>query len=170
VAVVTSLNFQVVPTTTAPSQAINITLAGQQCLINLYTKSTNLPVAQLGSVITDPVYENANPCFVDLYVNGVADPTIAGAYVRSGSLLVRDTYLGFLGDLSVIDTSGADEDPFGVPPTLPPPYLRSWWQRFIPLSFGFKSPPQIAGSIPGMGTRFLLTYWPVGSYTPGYQI
>ncbi|MDE2426339.1 MAG: hypothetical protein KGO96_10585 [Elusimicrobia bacterium] len=165
-----SLNCQIIATTTAPSQAINVTLAGQACLINLYTKSINLPLetAPAGSEV---VYENQNPCFVDLYLINGSPPTliIGGVQVRNGGLIVRDIYLGFQGDLAIIDTTGAGQDPFGVPPTLPPLHLRNWWQKFIPLSLGSKAPPAIAGSIPGMGTRFLLTYWPVGSYTPGYS-
>lgn len=70
-----------------------------------------------------------------------------------------DPYLGFVGDLSMIDTQG-NEDPQGTPLTLPPPDLRNWWQRELPLSFGGKMPTTIANRIPGLGSRFLLTYWP----------
>jgi hypothetical protein len=159
--------FQVIPTTEAPNQQISTTLANQDCLIQLYTKSINVPIAT-PMAPEPPVYQNLNPCFIDLYLNGAL--LIGGVYVRQGSLVVRDTYFGFAGDLSVIDTTGAGADPFGVPATLPPAYLRTPWQRTIPLSFQGKAPSNYASRIPGMGTRWLLTYWPVGSYTPGYSI
>jgi hypothetical protein len=157
--------FLIIPTSEAPSQEINTTLANQDCTINLYTKSINVPI-ESEIPVEPPVYQNTNPCFIDLYVSGVL--IIGGVYVRQSSLVVRDTYFGFNGDLSVIDTSGAAQDPFGVPPRLPPAYLKNPWQRSIPLSFGEFAPNQYGGRIPGMGTRWILTYWPVGSYTPGY--
>jgi hypothetical protein len=159
--------FQIIPTTTAPNQEIRVVLANQDCLIHLYTKSINVPIST-PMTTNPPVYQNINPCFIDLYVSG--NLIIGGVYVRQGTLLVRDVYLGFNGDLAVIDTSGAGEDPFGVPIRLPPEDLRNPWQREIPLSFNGLAPPNYGGTIPGMGTRWLLTYWPVGSYTPGYSI
>jgi hypothetical protein len=159
--------FQVIPTTEAPNQQITTTLANQDCLIQLYTKSINIPIST-PMAPEPPVYQNRNPCFIDLFVNGTL--IIGGVYVRQGSLVVRDTYLGFAGDLSVIDTTGAAEDPFGVPATLPPAYLRTTWQRTIPLSNQGKAPSNFASRIPGMGVRWILTYWPLGSYTPGYSL
>ena len=159
--------FLVVPTTEAPSQSINIALGNQDCLIELYTKSINIPIST-PIPTSPPTYQNANPCFIDLYVNGAL--IIGGVYVRQGALIVRDVYLGFQGDLSVIDTSGAGEDPFGVPVELPPVYLRNDWQRSIPPPEAIQAPTNYAGRIPGMGTRWLLTYWPVGSYIPGYAV
>lgn len=167
------LPYLVVPTTEAPSQAITITLNGQACLINLYTKSINIAVQAPNEIPTDPTprYENVNPCFVDVYTGTGANLIIGGVYVRQGSLIVRDVYLGFVGDLSVIDTSGAAQDPYGVPPRLPPPYLRNPAQlAAFPLSDGNAAPPAVAGHIPGMGSRFILTYWPPGSYVPGYSL
>lgn len=161
-----SLAYSIIPANAAPSQAISTSLAGQQCLIVVYTKSIYalVPDEVDGSVLT---YQNLNPCFVDLYVNNVI--VVGGVYVRQGSLIVRDTYLGFSGDLAVYDTSGLGQDPYGVPPRLPPYGLRNRAQRqTFPLSDGDQAPASVAGTIPGFGTRFVLTYWPVGSYTPGY--
>ena len=165
-----STAYSVIPTTPAPYQSISITLAGQSCLINFYVKSIFVPVQEPNEIGSDPEprYENQNPCFVDLYLNGAL--VIGGALARQGQLLVRDVYLGFSGDLVVIDTSGAGEDPYGVPPVLPPYYLRGASQRAFPLVDGDLAPASVAGTIPGMGTRYLLTYWPASSYTPGYTI
>ena len=147
----------VVPLTDAPSQTVNVTLGGQACRINVYTKSTNVPIEQ--AIPTDPpAYENVNPVFLDLYVGDAL--IIGGAICRATSLILMNTYLGFVGDLSMIDTSGAFEDPVGVSPTLPPPNLRNAWQRSLPLSLNNRAPPNLAGTIPGLGARFKLTYWP----------
>ena len=165
--------YLVVPVTEAPAQRITISLGLQSCVIRLYTKSTNEPAHDPDEIPTDPHprYENVNPVFVDLYTDSGATLIVGGVYVRHGSLIVRDTYLGFSGDLAVYDTSGAGEYPVGVPPRLPPLYLRSEAQReAYPLSLGNMAPPNVAGRIPGMGSRFILTYWPPGSYTPGYSI
>jgi hypothetical protein len=231
----TSLNFQIVPTTEAPAQRIQTTLGGQAVTIDLYTKSVNVPVVPPGSIepsdipmgsflgviagnvltvgsvaaggippgvviirgpgvlyptyvsrfgtgvggvgtyiVTPsqdvgpvgmyavapaaPTYENTNPVFLDLYVN---DTTliVGGVPCLNDVRIVRDTYLGFIGDLSVIDTEGND-DPQGVPLRLPLPPLRNVWQRNLPLSLAGKAPPNLANRIPGLGSRFLLTYWP----------
>lgn len=170
----TSTAYQIIPATEAPSQIITTTLAGQACQINLYTKSINVPIEQDIPADPNPVYQNTNPCFIDLYVNGSL--IIGGVYVRQGALIVRDTYLYLqqgqpvIGDLSVIDTSGAAEDPQGMPYKLPYPSLRNPVQQNIPLSFGGYAPPSVAGRIAGMGSRWLLTFWPVGTYTPGYSL
>lgn len=165
-------SFLVVPVTEAPSQQITITLNGQAVIINLYTKSITIPVLSPNQIPTEPPqYQNTNPCFVDVYTASGANLVIGGVYVRQGALIVRDTYLGFVGDLSVIDTSGAGEDPQGVPPVLPPQDLRNPQQTAeFPLSDGDLAPPNVSGLIPGMGTRWLLTYWAPGTYVPGYSL
>lgn len=169
-------NFLVVPTSEAPAQSIPITLGGQSCLIRLYTKSINVPKAPSGTnpmpgPPAPPVYENINPCFVDVYVGSGATLIIGGVQVRQGSLIVRDIYLGFVGDLAVYDTSGLGEDPEGVPPRLPPYDLRSLAQlAAYPLADGDRAPAYLAGRIPGMGSRWQLTYWAPGTYTPGYSL
>jgi hypothetical protein len=169
-------NYQIVPTSEAPSQAISITLGGQACLINFYTKSINIPKAPSGTFPqpappAPPVYENINPCFVDVYVGSGATLIIGGVQVRQGSLIVRDTYLGFVGDLAVYDTSGLGADPFGIPPRLPPYNLRNAAQlAAFSLADGDLAPAYLAGRIPGMGSRFILTYWTPGTYTPGYSL
>lgn len=154
-----STDYQVIPVSEAPAQTINITLGNQSCRINIYTKSINVPIQGPTDIPSDPLptYENQNPVFLDLYVNDAL--IIGGVLCLNGTKIVRDAYLGFIGDLAFIDLQG-DADPYGVPATLPPPDLRNWWQRHVPLSFGGKAPPAIAGKMPGLGTRFILTYWP----------
>lgn len=169
-----STAYLVIPTTEAPSQSINVTLNGQPCSISLYTKSINVPIPQPIPADPNPVYQNTNPCFVDFYVAGLL--VIGGVYVRQGSLIVRDTYLYLdqglpvIGDLSVIDTSGAGEDPQGMPYRLPPKDLRNDLELSIPLADGDVAPPAMAGRIVGMGSRWLLTWWNTGTYTPGYSL
>ena len=170
----TSNAYITIPSTEAPYQSIVVTLGGQNCQINLYTKSINVPIEQQIPTDPDPVYQNINPCFIDFYVAGIL--VIGGVYVRQGSLIVRDTYLyvdqglPVIGDLSVIDTSGAGEDPQGMPYRLPYPDLRNQLQQSIPLSYGGVAPPSMAGRIVGMGSRWLLTWWNSGTFTPGYSL
>lgn len=153
-----SSNYQIIPVTEAPAQTINVSLADQPCTINIYTKSINIPIQPPGSIPTDPpVYENLNPVFLDLYVNDAL--IIGGVLCLNEVRIVRDAYLGFIGDLAVIDLQGTS-DPQGVPITLPPPDLRNLWQRSVPLKFGGKAPPGLGNKIPGFGSRFILTYWP----------
>ena len=159
-----SLNYQAIPTTEAPYQVITVTLGNQACQIALYTKSINVPFQDpmpfpIIPTVVPPVYENVNPVFIDLYANGAL--IIGGVLALNDNLIVRNTYLGFVGDLAVIDTSGAEGDPYGVPSRLPPPDLRNWWQRTMPQVLGGQfAPSAIAQSIPGMGSRFILAYWP----------
>lgn len=160
-----SLDYQIIPTTDAPYQAITITLNGQPCLINVYTKSINVPIQPPGSTPSDPnpTYENINPVFVDLYVNGVL--VIGGVIAYSGNKIVRDAYLGFVGDIAIMDTQAMPgtygSDPYGVPARLPPPDLRNFWQRHLPVFMGGQFAPKgISATIPGLGSRYLLTYWP----------
>jgi len=79
--------MQVVQLQSVPSQTIQIQLGGQNCAINVYQLSTGL--------------------FVDLYVAGVL--IIGGVIGQDRNRIVRDLYLGFVGDLSFIDTQGTDD-------------------------------------------------------------
>lgn len=235
----------VIPTTSAPAQSISVNLGGQNCRIELYTKSINVPAQSgpefvasalvgigygvslsgnsmvvSGSVVGDlpigatvtgnglpagttvlavpvgtmsrlgtytlstaaavtpqtrvtayvstlrpgnqilvdpPPYENTNPIFVDLYVSDAL--VIGGVLLQNRNAVVRNSYLGFVGDIAVIDTEG-NSDPYGVPLRLPPADLMNSWQRDVPLALGGNAPPNLAMTLPGMGSRFLLTYWP----------
>lgn len=166
-------NFLIVPLTEAPSQRVTITLGNQACVVNVYTKSLNVPVQAPNepALDPDPRYENINPLFVDIYIDSGATLVIGGVIVRHNTLIVRDTYLGFTGDLVIFDTSGAEADPQGVPARLPPAWLRSQSQQAqFPLSYGDRAPASIAGRIPGLGSRWLMLYLLSGTYTPGYSL
>ena len=78
---------QVIPTVAVPSQTLAATLGGQLAQINLYSKTTGY--------------------FVDLYVNG--SRIIGGVLALNQTLIVRDEYLGFEGDLIIADTQGSSD-------------------------------------------------------------
>ena len=79
--------MQTIPLQAVPNQTLDVTLNGQSCRINVYTLSTGL--------------------FLDLYVNGI--PIITGQHCADRALLVRLAYLGFIGDLSFMDTQGSTD-------------------------------------------------------------
>jgi hypothetical protein len=80
--------MQTIPLKQVPNQTIRTTLGGQSCQINIYTLSTGL--------------------YLDLLVNGAA--ILTGAICEDRNLIVREAYLGFVGDLAFMDTQGT-EDP-----------------------------------------------------------
>lgn len=78
-----------IPVQPAPSQTLAVLLAGQDCRINLYQRSTGL--------------------FLDLAITGAL--VIASVPCLNANRVVRSTYLGFVGDLAIFDTQGsADPD------------------------------------------------------------
>lgn len=81
--------MQIVPLLATPNQTITCTLGNQAVLINLYQKSTGL--------------------FIDVLLNGVVVKT--GVLCLNGVKIIRDLYLGFVGDLVFYDQSGAGADP-----------------------------------------------------------
>ena len=158
----TVVPLQVIPLSDAPSQTVGVQLNNQPCRLFVYTKSIFAPIAPPGMIESDPtpVYENKNPVFLDLYLNDVL--VVGGVLCRDRTLILRDSYLGFSGDLAFVDIQGT-ESPYGVPLRLPPLHLRNWWQLSIPrgLTADGKAPASAGpGTCPGLGTRFLLTYWP----------
>jgi hypothetical protein len=76
-----------VPLKAVPSQAVTVTLAGQNCQINVYQRFYGL--------------------FVDLYVDNAL--VIAGVLALNLNKIVRSAYFGFSGDLAFVDTQGADD-------------------------------------------------------------
>lgn len=80
--------MQQIPLNATPNQKLNITLGGQYCTIQLQTLSTGL--------------------FLSLFVNDL--PILQGVQCVNQCLLVRESYLGFIGDLAFTDTQG-DTDP-----------------------------------------------------------
>jgi hypothetical protein len=94
-----------IPLNPVPSQTLNITLTNQACQINVYGKQFYVPQDPVGGIASEPpVYTQINPIFLDLYVNDA--PVILGALGRTLVRLVRDAYLGFIGDLFFYDVLG----------------------------------------------------------------
>lgn len=77
----------VVPLQSLPSQTLSVSLAGQACAIAIFQKTTGV--------------------FLDLTLAG--SPCISGVLCHDRVRLVRQPYLGFIGELSFIDTQGGDD-------------------------------------------------------------
>jgi hypothetical protein len=80
----------IVPLQPVPNQTLTVVLGGQNCRINIYQKFFGL--------------------YCDLSINGAA-PILLGRICQTGNLLVRYAYLGFIGDLTFIDTQVPVADP-----------------------------------------------------------
>jgi hypothetical protein len=76
-----------IPIVPVPSQVLRVTLAGQDCTIALYARSTGL--------------------FLNLAVSDV--PVVSGVVCQHRNRIVRSAYLGFAGDLAIYDTTGTDD-------------------------------------------------------------
>lgn len=79
--------MNVIPIQDTPSQDLNINLGGQFCTISLRTRVSGM--------------------FCDLYVNNSL--IIGGVICQNLNPIVRDTYLGFSGDLMFLDTQGVSD-------------------------------------------------------------
>lgn len=78
----------IVPLLAVPAQTVAVSLGNQSCRVNVYYRTTGL--------------------FCDLLVNDVQ--IIGGVICQHTNLIVRDPYLGFIGDLAFLDQQGG-EDP-----------------------------------------------------------
>ena len=78
-----------IPLQAVASQTLSVVLAGQNCTINVYQKSTGL--------------------FLDLYIDDA--PIVTTVLCHDRVRLVRSVYLGFVGDLCFYDTQGSS-DPY----------------------------------------------------------
>lgn len=76
-----------IPLQAVPSQTLSVLLAGQNCQIAVYQKSTGL--------------------FLSLSINDA--PAVLGVLCRDRVRLVRQAYMGFVGDLAMIDTQGLSD-------------------------------------------------------------
>lgn len=76
-----------VPLQAVASQTLSVVLAGQNCTINVYQKSVGL--------------------FLDLYIDNA--PILTSVLCHDRVRLVRDSYLGFVGDLCFVDTLGLND-------------------------------------------------------------
>ena len=78
-----------IPLQAVPAQVVSVILAGQNCQIHVFQKSTGL--------------------FVDLTVNN--NRVLSTRIARNAVPMVRHKYFGMLGDLMFMDMQGAD-DPY----------------------------------------------------------
>ena len=76
-----------IPITAVPSQQLSITLANQNCQITLYMMGDYL--------------------YMDLAIDNA--PIASGVLCLDRTKLIRDAYLGFVGDLAFIDTLGTSD-------------------------------------------------------------
>lgn len=79
--------MQVVPTQALPYQTFAVQLAGQPCVLNIYQKTHGL--------------------FMDLYVSGIL--VVGGVICENLNRIVRNSYLGFIGDFVFGDTQGTSD-------------------------------------------------------------
>ena len=78
---------QIIPLQAVPRQTVTVTLNNQNCTINVRQLSTGM--------------------FVDLYVDDA--PIIIGVIGQNLNAIVRDAYLGFVGDIAFFDSQGASD-------------------------------------------------------------
>jgi hypothetical protein len=79
--------MQVIPLQPIPSQTFTVTLNNQLCQINVYQKRYGL--------------------FLDLFVGGVL--ILGGVICENLNRIVRNSYLGFSGDLTFFDNQGTSD-------------------------------------------------------------
>jgi hypothetical protein len=79
----------IIPLQAQPTQTLNISLNGQATTLNVYAAGD------------DP--DSGNPrIYVDLYVANTL--VLGGVFANIGARMVRDAYLGFVGDIVLNDT------------------------------------------------------------------
>jgi len=78
---------QLIPLSALPNQIEAVALGGQSCILSVNQRSNGL--------------------YIDVYVGG--SPIILGVLCENENRIVRNTYLGFLGDFFFFDTRGTDD-------------------------------------------------------------
>lgn len=73
---------QIVPLQAVPSQIVNVTLNNQNCQLEVFQKNTGM--------------------FINVYIDNAL--IIGGVICENANVIVRSTYLGFIGDLAFVDT------------------------------------------------------------------
>lgn len=81
--------MQNVPIQPVPNQTVTVQLGGQNCQLNIYQQLYGL--------------------FMDVYVNNTL--IIGGVICENINKIVRNSYLGFIGDFVFYDTTDAKSDP-----------------------------------------------------------
>ena len=94
----------IIPTAAVPNQTLTVALGGQACSINIYQTINTTGLLLAGGTITTP------GLFLDLYVAGAL--IIGGAVCETVNRIVRDLYLGFIGDLTWLNNVGDGTDPY----------------------------------------------------------
>jgi hypothetical protein len=79
--------MMVVPVAAVAAQSFNITLNGQPCTLQIAQKTTGL--------------------FMNVLVDNIL--ILAGVLCLDRTLIIRDTYLGYEGDLYFVDTQGTTD-------------------------------------------------------------
>lgn len=82
--------MDLVPLKPLPNQSVTVSLGGQSCRLRVYQRSTGL--------------------FIDVSVSDTL--IIGGVICENLRKIVRDSYLGFVGDLCFIDNQGSDDPDF----------------------------------------------------------
>lgn len=77
----------IVPTQAVPNQILTVSLANQNCQLQIVTKTTGL--------------------FMNVSVNNSL--IVGGVICQNLNRIVRDAYLGFVGDLAFFDTQGTSD-------------------------------------------------------------
>ncbi len=77
----------IIPLKSVPTQSLSVVLSNQVCQINLRTTAFGL--------------------YMDLYVSNAL--IVAGVLCQNLNLIVRDPYLGFIGDFIFIDNQGVSD-------------------------------------------------------------
>jgi hypothetical protein len=112
----------IIPLGSFPSQELSVTLGGRSFQMRVYTKTLQVPLVT-PIVTIPPAFEVIDPFFIDIYENQLL--FLGGVRLLNGVRVVRDSYLGFPGDLALFDLVGSEEP-----------------------------------RVDGLGTRWVLTYWP----------
>ncbi len=82
--------MQLVPLQPLPNQTLQVSLAQQAVVLT--------------------IYQTAYALHVDVYVGNAL--IVAGVIAENLNRIVRDAYLGFVGDLAFVDTDGTDDPVF----------------------------------------------------------
>jgi hypothetical protein len=82
--------MELVPVQPFPNQTLQVSLANQPVVLT--------------------IYQTAYALHVDVYVGNAL--IVAGVVAQNLNRIVRDEYLGFIGDLAFLDTDGTDDPVF----------------------------------------------------------
>lgn len=81
--------MQIVPAQAIPNQGLQVTLGGQSVALSIYQTNYGL--------------------YMNIISNG--SPVVYGVLCENVNRIVRDSYLGFTGDMIWYDTTGGGADP-----------------------------------------------------------